>query len=306
MPVGTLWVDLLEPAPFEVRDVEQRYGVSLPSRLDMLQIELSNRLYQRDGATYLIIPMVWKSDTGAPETTPMAVVWCGEVLLTLRYTDPDAPRTFAAAMANGHQVHTMAPDVLIGLLRAIVERTADVLERAGFEQNKLSGDIFSNRAGKRKGHAFDVDLEQTLRALGRLETLTALVRESLIGLLRTVSFLSLQVMAGKPYEKQRLRLKYLQRDIQALSEHAEFLANKGAFLLDATLGLINVQQNKIIKTLSIATTVFLPPTFIGTVYGMNFTTMPELTWPWGYPVALLVMLLSAALPYLYFRHRGWM
>src|SRR3546814_3250940 len=123
---------------------------------------------------------------------------------------------------------------------------------------------------------------------------------------RLTAFLNLTMAEQRGTKEARQWLKTLSRDVQSLSEQAAFLAHKGYFLLEATLGLINIQQTKIIKICSVAATVFLPPTLIASIYGMNFKVLPELDWTWGYPFALVLMVLSAILPYWWFKRKGWL
>ena len=150
-------------------------------------------------------------------------------------------------------------------------------------------------------------LEGLISEIGVQGDLAAKARESLASLERLVQYAGLALPAHpRPRASSRSRLKLAGRDIRSLEDHVDFLSNKITFLLDATLGLITVQQNEVIRILTVATTVFFPPTLIGTVYGMNFRWMPELDWPLGYPFAIALMLVSAVLPYLYFKRRGWL
>ena len=151
------------------------------------------------------------------------------------------------------------------------------------------------------------DLQQVLRDLGRLDDLCSTARESMLGLQRLSSFLTTALEAdGKKQAREfKQRLKSMARDVVSLMEHADYDARKVNFLLDATLGQINIEQNRIIKLFSVVSVVLMPPTLVGTIYGMNFANMPELSLEFGYPLALVAMLASAILPYLYFKRRGW-
>ena len=193
--------------------------------------------------------------------------------------------------------------VLVALLEAIVDRLADILERAGRDIDQISRAVFRHRADKpTRSH----DFQEMLEAIGRKGDLTSNIRDSLVTLERLVGFLCQAMLPRKNGRDMRDRVKTLARDIRSLEDHASFLSQKITFLLDATLGMINIEQNAIIKIFSVAAVVFLPPTLVASIYGMNFEFMPELGWHLGYPLALVVMIGSAILPYLYFKRRGWL
>ena len=144
-----------------------------------------------------------------------------------------------------------------------------------------------------------------MERIGRDGDLTSKARESLVTLGRQLTFIQ-QAQAIQIPKELLPRYRSMSRDVLALSDHASFLANKSSFMLQATLGLINIEQNNIIKIFSVAAAVFLPPTLIASIYGMNFRFMPELDFHLGYPLALFLILISAVLPYIYFRRRGWL
>ena len=193
--------------------------------------------------------------------------------------------------------------VLLGLLEAVVDRLADILERASRDIDAISLRIF-NQAQQTGGKS---SYQQVLQQLGRKGDLVSDLRESLMGMDRISSYLSLMARQRSQYQRSdREHLKTLARDIHSISEHAGFMAQKVTFLLDATLGMINIEQNATIKIFSVLAVIFMPPTMIASIYGMNFAHMPELSWPWGYPLALLLMLLAAIMPYWYFKRRGWL
>jgi magnesium transporter len=179
---------------------------------------------------------------------------------------------------------------------------ADVLERAGADIEGLSKDIFQPHEDKIMQSK---DFQDVLRRLGRKHDLTGKMRESLLSVSRVLSFLT-PAMEGKPNKDVRTHIKTLTRDVQSLQDHTSFLGSKLNYLLDATLGLINIDQNNIIKIMSVAAMVFLPPTLIASIYGMNFRYMPELSWPTGYFISLVVMVISAVVPYVWFKRRGWL
>ena len=303
LPDTACWIDLLHPTPEEEARVEALIGVEVPSRDELRDIEPSSRLYMENGAAYLTASVVWKADTDFAEITDIGFVLTGKRLVTIRYAEPKAFSIFAA---NAHRelVGLGGHDVVTRLLEAMVDRGAEVLENRSRQIDTLSGRIFYS-GGQNNPETATRDLESMLGIIAGHQRTVAKVRESLMSLSRVSGFLQiLPEISGDKTMKQRCRS--VARDIQSLSEHADFISENVVFQLDAALGLISVQQNQVMKVVSVAAVVFLPPTFIGTVYGMNFQDMPELTHPWAYPIALGVMAISAIGPYLWFKRKGWL
>ena len=302
IPEQCVWVDLLEPTLTEERAVERLLAIDVPSREEMREIETSNRLYEENGTLYMTATVVTKIDTDRPETAAVTFILSRNRLITNRYVDPLPFRRFIAYAERHPAAATTAPGILAGLLESIIERTADVLERVGLGLDDLSAGVF---AAPVKGVTRARDLRGVMERIGRDGDLTSKARESLVTLARQLTFIQ-QSQAVQIPKELLARYRSMSRDVLALSDHASFLANKSSFMLQATLGLINIEQNNIIKIFSVAAAVFLPPTLIASIYGMNFQFMPELDWPFGYPLALAIILVSAALPYVYFRRRGWL
>jgi len=302
IPERCVWVDLLEPTLAEERAVERLLAIDVPSREEMREIETSNRLYEENGTLYMTATVVTKIDTDRPESAAVTFILTHNRLITNRYVDPLPFRRFVAYAERHPQAATTAPGILAGLLESIIERTADVLERVGLGLDDLSASVF---APAKKGGTRARDLRGVMERIGRDGDLTSKARESLVTLARQLTFIQQSAAAQLPNEL-RSRYRSMSRDVLALSDHASFVANKSSFMLQATLGLINIEQNNIIKIFSVAAAVFLPPTLIASIYGMNFHVMPELDWPYGYPLALLIILVSAVLPYSFFRRRGWL
>jgi len=303
IPEHCVWVDLLEPTLAEERAVERLLAIDVPSREEMREIETSNRLYEENGTLYMTATVVTKIDTDRPESAAITFILSHNRLITNRYVDPLPFRRFVAFSERHPSAATNAPGILAGLLEAIIERTADVLERVGLGLDELSAGVFAPPV---RGAAVRTrDLRAVMEKIGRDGDLTSKARESLVTLGRQLTFIQ-QSQAVQIPKDQQSRFRSMTRDVLALSDHASFLANKSSFMLQATLGLINIEQNNIIKIFSVAAAVFLPPTLIASIYGMNFHFMPELDWPLGYPLALFIMLVSAMLPYIFFRRRGWL
>lgn len=298
-----VWIDLVNPSDEEEAGLEQQLEIGIPTRDEMEEIEISSRLYQEDGAVFMTAILPAHADGDEPDMQPVSFVLSGLQLITVRYHEPRAFQTFpqrAAKVAMGAET---GEGVLIALLEAIVDRLADILERAGRDIDEVSRTIFRHKHGQ---PTRTQDFKATLDAIGRKGDLMSHIRDSLVTLDRLAGFLSQHVADEDEPREHKVRMKTLTRDIRSIADHAGFLSQKITFLLDATLGMINIEQNAIIKMFSIAAVVFLPPTLIASIYGMNFEHMPELEWLLGYPFAIGLMVISAVLPLLLFKRQGWL
>ncbi|HZW60235.1 MAG TPA: magnesium/cobalt transporter CorA [Woeseiaceae bacterium] len=303
LPPDCVWIDLLHPTRDEERLVEAHLGMEVPTHEDMLEIEASSRLYREGDALFMTAILLSKTDSESPEATPVSFVLSGETLVTIRYSEPRAIEAFITRGQRSVGAYRSGEAVLIGLLEAIVDRTADILERIGLEIEALSREVFEHQS--RKADAAR-ELREILRNIGQRGDLNGKARESLVSLGRLLTFLTQGLARESASRELRSRLKTLNRDLASLTDHSSFLSNKFNFLLEATLGMINIEQNAIIKIFSVAAVVFLPPTLIASIYGMNFQFMPELDWHFGYPLAIALMIGSAIVPYLFFKRRGWL
>ena len=302
-PAGAAWYDLHNPTPEEDRWVGESLGIDLPSREEMQDIEPSARLYKEGGAEFMTMTAMTRLDTDEPAKSPITFVIRENILVTVRYTDPKPIQLFLArAMKPAGMMPGGGEVVMLGLIEAFIDRLAQVLENASDEIDGISHEVFRGQGGKPPRQ----DLQSTIERIGRKGELLTLARESLLSILRLTSFHQAGGEGKKANAAIRQELKTLQRDATALADHAAYLSNKVNFMLDATLGLINLQQNQIIKIFTVASVAFLPPTLVASVYGMNFADMPELSWSFGYPLAVGVMVCSAVLPLAYFKRRGWL
>lgn len=300
---AAVWIDLLSPVGDEEAQIEALLGIDVPTREEMEEIEISSRLYTEDGTLFMTAILPSHADGDDPEMLPVSFVLSKKTLVTVRYHDPRAFTTFPARAAKVSMGCETGEGVLVALLEAVVDRLADILERDGREIDAISRQVFRGSNGK---PTKSQDFQSTLESIGRKGDLTSNIRDSLVTLERLSGFLGQQSIQMKSPRELRERIKTLSRDIRSLADHASYLSQKITFLLDATLGMINIEQNAIIKIFSVAAVVFLPPTLIASIYGMNFEHMPELDWLLGYPFAIGLMILSAILPYVYFKRRGWL
>ncbi|KGD85905.1 magnesium/cobalt transporter CorA [Rhizobium sp. YS-1r] len=308
VPPTVVWYDLINPTPEEERTVGETLGIAVPSIDEMEDIELSARLYQEDGAEFMTMTVLTRPDAGTPRKVPVTFIVKGQVLVTVRHAEP---RPFDAFLArarkpNGAGLHSASGELIMtGLVEAIIDRMADTLERLGTEIDQISQSIFSAKAAKADKKTRD--LQELIREVGQKGEFITVVRESLVSVSRVVAYYAaLDGVDRKLSKELRQRLKLLQRDATSLGDHSAFLSGKINFLLDATLGLINLEQNQIIKIFSVAAVVFLPPTLVASVYGMNFAYQPELQWHYGYPAAIGLMIVSMIMPYVYFKRKGWL
>jgi magnesium transporter len=301
-PGDTVWIDLHAPTIDEEHETEALLGVDLPTREDIESIEPSSRLYIEDGALFMTASVICKSEGRRAETTDVAFILVCDKLVTVRYGEPKAFSLFAQKARRNPDVCRNGITTLVNLLEAVVDRTAEVLEKTDDEVDALPDMVFSDGSPKRRTTA---DLEATIVRIGILQRRTAKIRDSLVSLGRAVGFLL--TLRDPSFDAElKSHVKSLARDIASLSDHTSYTTANIAFLLDATLGLINIEQNGIIKFFSVVAVVLLPPTLVGTVYGMNFEIMPELQWSLGYPFAIFLMVISAVVPYLWFRRLGWL
>lgn len=298
-----LWSDLLNPEPQEKKEIEKEFSISIPSQEEMEEIESSSRLYKVEESLYMTSVIVAKADSANPILSPVAFILHPTQLITVRYVDPRPFRTFARKIERRSSDFPSSDLVLAGILETIVDRIADILEKIGREIDLLSKEIFKVRT---KSSKQSKELSETLTLIGQKGDLTAKIRESLVSLGRLLIYFNLHISGMKEKKKHIARIKTIQRDVSSITDHVTFILNKINFLLDATLGYINIEQNSIIKIFSVAAVIFLPPTVIASIYGMNFKDMPELHWVYGYPFALLLMIFSGLFPYLYFKRKGWL
>jgi magnesium transporter len=302
---ATVWIDLLNPTKEEDLLVERAVGIAVPTREEMAEIEASSRLYQEGGTHYMtaVVPVQPDAPTEPLTASPITFILAGSRLITVRYAEPRGIKVYISRVQKRDAPCMSGTAVLVGLLEAIIDREADRVERIQAEVDKLSQSIFGVKGGERtRSLRFDV----SIRAIGREGELTSRSRESLLTLGRLLTYLG-HVMTERGDDKPlRARVKTAQRDVQSLADHIGYLSAKITFLLDATLGMINNEQNSIIKIFSVLAVALMPPTLVGTIYGMNFQHMPELKWEFGYPMALGLMVISAVIPWLYFKRKGWL
>lgn len=308
-----VWLDLLDASSEDVKRVETHLKIVIPTRDEMAEIELSDRLYNEDGAEFMTMTTITNVDGDDPIKSPITFILKGQTLVTVRHVDSKPFVQYIAKVQRGTAGQCASGEaVMIGVIEAIIDRIADTLEHIGDRADAISREVFRNKS--QNATKKTRDLQSLIEQIGVKGDLLTKVRESLISITRLAAYHNAVEISRTPSEtakrksKKDIRehIKLIQRDAASLADHAIFLSGKINFLLDATLGLINLQQNQIIKIFSVAAVVFLPPTLVASIYGMNFQMMPELQWKLGYPGALCLMVLSAVVPYLFFKRRGWL
>jgi magnesium transporter len=302
LPPGALWIDLLDPTAEEEKLVEDTLHINVPTREEMREIEASNRFYEEQGALFMTVTIVTKLDSDLPQNAQITFILVGQQLVSSRYTDPVSIRRFIHYSQTHPASCGSAAMLLAGILEAIVNRIADVLEHLGSEIDVISSQIFSR---SRRRHSATESFATTLERIGQCGELVSKGRESLASLARLLVFVQEN---GEAHVGQdaRTHVRTLSRDVGSMSEYAAFLGDKIQFLLDATLGMVSIDQNNILKIFSVVTLFFLPPSVVVGFYGMNFEHLAWLHASWGPWYALALMVISGVAPYIYFKRRGWL
>ncbi len=297
MPPDAIWIDLVEPTREEDAAVERALGLAVPTREEMAELEASSRLYRENGATYVTADIIHHGDQDTPSVDPVTFILTSGPLVTIRYFDPKPFTMMMDKLDRDPALCGTGADLFLNLMEAIIDRVSDVLSTNAAKVETVSNHVVSGRK--------TVGFEHLITKLGRAHIANARIEQSLAGLSRIFAFAALDdriEQHGEPRE----HIKSLARDAQSLISHNQAVAASINFQLSAALGLINIEQSSIIKIFSVAAVALLPPTLIASIYGMNFDFMPELSQPWGYPVALAAMVVSVMLPLAWFKKKGWL
>lgn len=304
-----VWVDLRDPTPEEIARACADYGLDIPPRPALEEIEFSSRLQYEDGVFTLSIPVTPGNGNGGHATSPLGFVLTRDLLVTVRFAHL---HTFEGVRQRVRRRERSAADILLVILEALIDYGADRLEELRAEAIHISQRIFHK--GMREAQTYNVSsvnrmLRDTLVEIGDMGERLSHIRDTLLVLQRAVPFVNEHGVNanGESWIEQpvRARLKMAGKDVQSLNDYEVHLTDKLQFLLDAALGFISTEQNDLFKVLTIASVVGIPPVLVAGIYGMNFHNMPELAWPLGYPLGLGLILLSAIVPLLWFKYRGW-
>ena len=296
---GRTWLALRNPGPAALKAAEGVCGLRIPTRENLSEIESSSRHFVENGALYLSAPLLTSSETPHPKLTPVGFIVTRERLVTVRF-DPMKAFDAAAEQIRAHPVMS-GLDAFTVVIEAVIDRKADLLEQQGLHMEELSSEIFHRPMNRRRDSEA---LRKLLSRVGSFGDRSGKMRGSLLAINRILPFV-VDTSDGKLPPELARRLNAARDDVNSLTAYQENLSNKVQFLLDAVLGLINIDQNDVFKILTVVSVVGVPPTLVASIYGMNFKAMPELNWAYGYPYALTLILLSTVLPLLWFRRRGW-
>lgn len=298
---GAVWIDLLRPDDAERSAAQRATGLRVPALADLSEIETSSRLNCEGGTLYLSTPMTYLDAEGVSRIAPLGFMLSQQFLVTVRFADMPVFDLFADRFQGG-AAKPCSVAAFLGLLEAIVDRLADVLETVGGHLDGISRRVFKPESSNTARN--DVQLRAMLRSIGRAGERLSNIRDSLLGVQRIVLYTAENASQWIPGD-QKHRVKTIRQDIVSLSDYDTQLSNKVMFLLDATLGFINIEQSNGIKVLTVVSVVGVPPTLVASIYGMNFKWMPELEWGYGYFYALALIVLSGVIPFIWFKRRGW-
>lgn len=287
------WLDLEEPSKEELAWISGAYGQTFPTMNELVEIEVSSRFFQDDSGLH-VRTYFYHETPERPYNVTVAFILNQGRLFTLRDTALVTFQQYRKRLEASHVPGIDAFDIMLGLFELKVDRLADLLEELHIDLEGLGGRVF---------HAAERDFEDVLTLLAASQDRNDKIRLGLMDKQRVLSFLLRSGTCPKP---ARPMLREILQDIGSLNEHSTFLFEKVQFLMDATTGRVNVEQSKITKIFSIAAVVFLPPTLIASIYGMNFRLMPELSWGFGYPLAIMLMIASGIAPYWYFKRKRWL
>jgi magnesium transporter len=297
-----IWIDLLTPDEADIERIARDYGIKVPDRAALREIESSSRLRADGDVLYMSAPMLAHTDTERWETAPTGFILAPKVFVTVRY----APLgVFEGVMKEAAEAEGLTPALaLVMLLEAAVDRAADHLEHAAELVGEVARSVFFEDMGD-GGLARETRmLRKTIRTIGRANDRASRVRYMFLSMGRMASFVT-DRCTPKLDEAIKDRLAAIGHDIASLDEFEVSLSGRIQLIQDAATGLISIEQNDVVKLLTVASVVGIPPVLIVGIYGMNFKNMPELSWAWGYPYALVLCVVSAVVPYLWFKWRDW-
>lgn len=304
VPDEPVWIDLINPTEEEERNLPQNLNIALPRQDEIWRNHALNRMYTRDGISYMTAAMLCDVDKGAPRTSPVTFILTPEFLITIRRIDPTSFLSFSENLLLNPKRFPTSADLLEGLLEEVIVRVAtrhnDVIKGL----DALSRRIFSDSAFDSRHGDPSILMRGVLKELGYLADLNSKINESVHSLTRMLTYFKEDHDHGSTsVQKDAERLI---KDCRSLSEQTDFLNNQINFQLETSLGMINVEQNLIAKIFSVVALIFLPPSLVVGYFGMNFANMPELHWKYGYVFAMVVMGLFAVVPYVWFKRKRWL
>lgn len=310
LPPEVNWIDALRPTSMEVALLERMLGIVVPNEENLAEIETSSRLYRDNGHLFMSLPMIVRLTSGLAQTSPVGFVLCKEYLLTIRHKPMKPCESLHYQLNYSDPMHSGlpadGPSALITLLDNVVEFSSDELEKidAGLDLN--SQIVFDQGTGRRGEDSVrdSVALRKVLGAIAGYGYMAAKVGEVLLWISRILPFVSHEA-ASYLSPEQQAKIDSLARDVNSLLDYEKAQTDRNHFVLDATLGLTNLEQNNIFRLLTVVSVIAIPPTLVASMYGMNFKYMPELEWPYGYEWGLALIAITALIPAIWFKRRGW-
>ena len=307
LPLYLVWIDMHAPSVNEKKYIEKCFNIDVLTSEEISRIEVMSPFYKSKEAYYMTLTTINKNDNGHFDGTPFTSVITKNCLITFHYTKMEIIKTFLNLTKNDIEIYTTPSVLLSALTEIFIHDVGEILERTGNETDVLIQNVFDKGSSNREGKLGQNNYNDVIAKVGQAGNTISRCRESLVSINRLVIYFTQIEKEKTLYKEHKLRLKHISREIASLTEYANFLSQRISFLLDATLGLLSVEQNMIVKVFTIASAVLMPPTLIASIYGMNFRHMPpEISWNYGYPVALFMMFISAAIPFRYFKRKGWL
>lgn len=305
LPKDTTWIDIIDPETKEEEYIEKILGIEAPNKKEMEKHEVINPFFVENDVSYMTATILDRSSKDYPDSTAITFIIKDSYLITTRFQESKSFEYFYAWIFRNTTNKYTNDFILTSIVDFMVNCCADILEETGNEINNLLNILFEKPIDKNRNSSYVYN--EIIRKIGSTGTLISRNRESLVSLNRLIIFFS-QIENGKFINKKdtRLKIKHISREISSMNEYANFLSKRNAFLLDATLGMISVEQNTIIKFFTVAAVVFMPPTLIASIYGMNFSDMLMLKASYGFEIVLLLILISAFAPYILFKNKGWL
>jgi magnesium transporter len=300
---GARWIDLLDPTEADRKTFEQAFGLRVPLKEQIAEIEATSRQRTEHDALYLTAPLIFAADNEPWIAVPTAFVLSKDVLLTIRFSKSSAFDAVIAELAPLEQFEPI--QAFLRLLETLVDRMADLLENSAHELDDASHLIFRPDTPKRSRLSHEATkLRKLMIRTGRTSERMARIQYTLVCLDRMAKFVGER---GREWCSRDVttRLQTVSSDIASLEQFADGLVNRVQLLQDAASGLININQNDVMKVLTIASVVGIPPVLVAGIYGMNFKGMPEYDWTYGYPYALALIVITGLLPLIWFKWRDW-
>ncbi|CAL7962590.1 magnesium transporter [Alphaproteobacteria bacterium] len=306
LPKSTVWIDMLDPTQEEENIMESLLRVNVPTREEIGLIEVMSPFYKENDLCYMTITAINQTTDDYLDSSALTFILTSTCLVTVRHANIKPFQNIAVLITKKTELFENPGILLAAIIEMLINNIAVIMEKAGNNLDELLKAVFGNtvRPNTITSTAYYNDI---IRKIGETGNLISKNRESLMSINRLIIYYTqIEELQYVNRREHRFRLRQVAREVYSLSEYASFLSQRNGFLLDATLGMLSVEQNMTIKAFTVAAAVFMPPTLIASIYGMNFKYIPELNWAVGYPIALLLIVISAVLPYLFFKKKKWL